>query len=449
MFMRSRNTDFDRRMRAAVLAGGLAALAPVAVRGAELDTNIVLNPGFELVNTGQTGPFDAVRILDWIDTDGDNDDTFAYAYSQDYSGVNEPPGAGTYHYSGGFNTTVGQVLIHQVVDVSTGTAAGTIATGIALYDLSAYFSGYLTQPDSTAVRARFLGAGDVELGTSLTIGGVSFRSGLGFMSGRPDWGQDRAAGSIPEGTLSIAVEVLADVATANHDGYLDLIDLRVIKPDVLTLRVSASSGSTQLVNNSGSPIEIDYYEILHPGGSLDPTGWSSLMDQDFEGGGPPQSPRVGDGWEEAGGSSATVLSESFLQGSSVITHGQVIDLGDAFSGAPAGTIFSFGTPDGTLFRGLVEILTFVLGDMNGDGALDAFDVAPFELALANPAQYMAQFPGLDPVERGDFTGDGSFNAFDVSPFEVALASASTPVPEPATLTLLGLGLLALRRRQAS
>ncbi len=89
----------------------------------------------------------------------------------------------------------------------------------------------------------------------------------------------------------------------------------------------------------------------------------------------------------------------------------------------------------------------VLGDLDGNGVLDAFDVAPFELALADQEAYLAQFPGLDPVALGDVNGDGVLDAFDVSPFEMALAGAGGAVPEPASLALLVVGGMAMLRKR--
>ena len=56
---------------------------------------------------------------------------------------------------------------------------------------------------------------------------------------------------------------------------------------------------------------------------------NSLQDQDYEGSGGTSG--VGDGWEEAGGLSAQVLSELFLQGGSAIAEGANISLGAPFS----------------------------------------------------------------------------------------------------------------------
>lgn len=65
---------------------------------------------------------------------------------------------------------------------------------------------------------------------------------------------------------------------------------------------------------------------------------------------------------------------------------------------------------------------WILGDMNGDGAFDAFDIEPFLLALFDPDEYALQYPTIDPVLVGDMNGDGVLDSFDIEPFNEALAS---------------------------
>jgi hypothetical protein len=62
-----------------------------------------------------------------------------------------------------------------------------------------------------------------------------------------------------------------------------------------------------------------------------------------------------------------------------------------------------------------------LGDQNCDGALNAFDIDPFVLALNDPAAYAEQHPGCG-VVLADINGDGQVNAFDIDPFVACLTS---------------------------
>src|SRR6185295_12347014 len=67
------------------------------------------------------------------------------------------------------------------------------------------------------------------------------------------------------------------------------------------------------------------------------------------------------------------------------------------------------------------VVPFVFGDMNGDGVLDNFDIAAFELALADPAAYLAIYPNLsDYQQRGDINNNGTFDNFDMGAFEALL-----------------------------
>jgi hypothetical protein len=57
----------------------------------------------------------------------------------------------------------------------------------------------------------------------------------------------------------------------------------------------------------------------------------------------------------------------------------------------------------------------VVGDMNCDGEVNAFDIEPFIVALFDPGEYAIRWPDCD-INLGDINGDGSVNAFDIEPF---------------------------------
>jgi hypothetical protein len=69
--------------------------------------------------------------------------------------------------------------------------------------------------------------------------------------------------------------------------------------------------------------------------------------------------------------------------------------------------------------GADEYGSFVYGDLNCDGALDAFDIEPFILAIVDPQQYAVRYPECE-ATLGDLNGDGVVDAFDISPFIDAL-----------------------------
>ena len=71
---------------------------------------------------------------------------------------------------------------------------------------------------------------------------------------------------------------------------------------------------------------------------------------------------------------------------------------------------------------ILELFTpeVLLGDMNGSGEVNNFDIAGFAMALFNRPAYNQMFPGIDADEVGDFTGDDVMNNFDIAGFAALL-----------------------------
>lgn len=61
------------------------------------------------------------------------------------------------------------------------------------------------------------------------------------------------------------------------------------------------------------------------------------------------------------------------------------------------------------------------GDMDCDGRVDNFDIDPFVLAIADPAEYALQFPQCS-IQHADTNGDGLVNNFDINAFVALLAA---------------------------
>jgi probable HAF family extracellular repeat protein len=82
-----------------------------------------------------------------------------------------------------------------------------------------------------------------------------------------------------------------------------------------------------------------------------------------------------------------------------------------------GRIAGSGTHHGQPRAFLLEPV--LLGDLNCDGLVNAFDIDPFVLALTDPAGYAAAFPDCS-SSAADINQDGAVNTFDIDPFVLLL-----------------------------
>jgi len=124
---------------------------------------------------------------------------------------------------------------------------------------------------------------------------------------------------------------------------------------------------------------------------------------------------------DAGKNSAVPPDAFDLDADANTTEPLPFDLGGAarFADDPAAPNVGLGTPP------LVDMGVYerpppaVAGDLNCDGQLDFNDVAPFALALVDPAAYEAQYPACDRM-RADMSTDGAIDGHDVPPMVTAL-----------------------------
>lgn len=434
-------TNWRRKLAASLVAGGL--LIPGTVQAADLDVNLVVNPGFENVDINSSlGGYNAVEIQSW--TDGTE---MGFAYSHDgsldgsgtaipdyanggiYTGGTPPTGTGSFYFTS--NATPGDITqagqFSQNVDVSTGATGTLIATGEGAIKLSAYFSSFLTNGDFGTLHIDFLD------GSSNSLGSAQVSD-----SDTTNWTLDSSAGLIPVGTTTARVSLFGTPLSGGPDGYIDNVDVQITNASKLLMfmEVNTTTGVATLKNETGTSIPIDYYEITSAGNALDSTGWSSFQDQnlaDF-----PAGNGSGNGWEEAGGSSDGVLSESYLTNNSSVADQAAIGLG---------ALFTPGDPQDLEFRYGVVGTTVLNADFDNDNDADGNDFLQWQQGFGTTfdatdlANWQAEF--------GSVGGPGGTSTL-VTGFVRYVTSAATAVPEPTSVILVGMGLatiLAGRRKK--
>ena len=172
---------------------------------APLDTNLVLNPGFEDVDPTVTGSYSSLKALDW----DDDAVAFTFRYNQNWDNGTPPPGTGLRYFNGYSHAA-------QEIDVSTGDAAAAIAAGTAEYDLSAYFSSYSSQRDYGTIDLLLLDGSGGTLGTDTITDGDSTQ-----------WSLEAATGAVPVGTATVRIDIYGTARSGDPDGYIDNVDFRI------------------------------------------------------------------------------------------------------------------------------------------------------------------------------------------------------------------------------
>jgi hypothetical protein len=215
--------------------------------------------------------------------------------------------------------------------------------------------------------------------------------------------------------------------------------------------VHRDTGEIELENGSPIPIEFDFYQLTSPSQSLNPAGWNSLSEQEFQAIGSGE----GETWAEAGGSDSGDLAELFLRSASSLASSAAVSLGNAYNSQINGEdlVLSYRLPDGTFEVGLVEYMgeasAGISGDYNGSGLVEQADL---DLVLGNwgadgtvPPPTWINDPPTGFIDQEEL--DGVLGNWGSMSGGGSLASAAS-VPEPTTLMLVVaavLPLIAVRR----
>jgi hypothetical protein len=145
---------------------------------------------------------------------------------------------------------------------------------------------------------------------------------------------------------------------------------------------------------------------------------------------------IGEGWDAAPNSDEFALTETFLTGGTLLAAGESLSLGNAFAvGSVGDLIFNFTEVGGdALVTGLVNYVTGLAGDYNGDGVVDAADYTVWRDTTGSTG------PGLAADGNGDMTVDAADYAIWRANFGTSQAASSSlaaaAVPEPTAAWLL-------------
>ena len=472
-------TDLRRKLIAALAAGGL--LSPSAVYAANLDTNLLANPGFESVDTNTHPPgtvstdaaFLDPLILNWTGPR----QGFAYSHNNtggtfDYANGGPLVGGGNYYFTAnavpndfvpaGDIDDPGQ--LYQDIDVSSGNTRTLIDTGAARYNVSGFFNTFATDNDLGHVHLNFLNGSSVSVGTAEVVA----------QGPLDDWVPNAASGLIPAATRTVRVSIFGDPVSAGPDAYIDNVDFRVssaVYQPTLSITVDRNTGTISMSNLTGGPVNIKGYQIGSAFEALDPDNakWKSIA-ENYDAGSPgPNQIDAAHNWTELTEATANGdLSEADLESAlgASLAAGRVVTLGTAGTWiSNPNEDLSFEYVSGTQsLRGVVAYtgnggVPLPNGDLNASGSITSADW----IILRNNQHTNLSGKSLAEAYRlGDLTGDKLNNHFDFVEFKTlydvangagAFVTMVASVPEPSTsLLVLAAGALVLptmRRRSKS
>jgi hypothetical protein len=192
-----------------------------------------------------------------------------------------------------------------------------------------------------------------------------------------NFGLDLTAVTVPNGIAYELVEV-----PGGTNGRL----LQLQYNALLQLTVNSDSKAVSISSPSGVPINLVGYSVVSNGGSLNPTNWSSLDDQNVGG---------ANTWQEAS-PTANSLNELIANGTSSLSVGSTpVSVGNPYAFAPASfgqspdVEFEYATADGELKQGFVKYT----GSKAHNNLLLTVDPATGDARLQNSSNFPVSLIG--------------------------------------------------------
>jgi hypothetical protein len=456
-------TDLRRGLLATLAAGGM--IAPSATYAANLNTDLVVNGGFENVDLATTSTVNAPKILDWLGVS-----SFAYSHdgSSSSSGVvpnyaegTPPPDSGHWYFTSNISApdTNAPNQFYQDIAVGSGATGNAIASGFAGYDLSAFMSSYLNDADIGRANVEFRNGSGAVLGSALMSDSDPGSANV--------WNQNTKTGVIPIGTATVRLSIYGTpVGNGGPDGYIDNVTFKVSVVPLPSLRITVNrnTSSVTLSNDTGAPVTLSGYSITSAFEGLSPSSWLSIADNYDSGNPGPNQVDATHAWSKlTNPATHGDLSEADLQAGTgaSLANTRTVNLGsDAWLRSPNEDLIFQYISGGQVKDGIVSYIgnndsPFASGDLNFSGTLNAADWVVLRTnqhtSLAGLSKAQAYALGdLNGDLRNDFADFALFKqAYDVANGSGAFATMVASIPEPTTSLLVMIGgtlLLSTSRR---
>lgn len=451
-------TKWWKKIATSLVAAGM--LSPCTAVAVDIP---LLDPSFETYNVTPHGGFAYAAPAGSYT--GDYRPTSPWIDDQDLAGVDNKDSNWLYNAAYAELATkraaprTGNQAMHGLFHYSTQEAADTFEAG-KTYTFSVYAQGdFNTVGDDSRVWL-YLFNGSVPFSEANALNYEYFSPVTGDFINRPTsataaeskalWQKISISHTVHTGDAAVGQPIGVGF-WPGRDAAVDDASLTE-SVTVLTLEVRTTDGQVRIVNETGKPVAMDYYELVSSAGSLNKVGWNSFQEQ----GNVPNFPAgngSGNGWEEFGFTTDKVVGESFplsnVYGNSFV-ESTPIGLGAAYqTGDPQDLQFWYAQVPDTSLR----------ADFNQDGDVDGSDFLAWQ-------RHSGSFGPAVTLAQGNANTDQTINAQDLAIWEAEysnvpgaegigvlvrghvryVTSFITAVPEPCTFALAGIGLLGFTSR---